>query len=74
MIAAFQALRAEKIGDLVGTARERHEGQLRLFVLRGIDDPERGAIPAFRIRRQLGVEPVERPVEGDRIWPAEVPN
>ncbi|MHC2619990.1 hypothetical protein ACVIW2_002022 [Bradyrhizobium huanghuaihaiense] len=70
MIAAPQALRAEEVRDLVGAARQRRKGQFCLFVLRSIDDPERGTVLCFGILREL-IEPVERPVEGGRIGPAE---
>jgi hypothetical protein len=71
MIAALQALRAQKIGDLVGAARQRRKRKLGLAVMAGIDDPERGAVATLGIARELGIEPVERPVEGNRIGPAE---
>jgi hypothetical protein len=69
VIAAFQALRAQEIGDLVGATRQRREGQFCFAVMTGIDDPERGAVAALGITRELGIKPVERPIEGNRIGP-----
>src|SRR5689334_4369696 len=71
MIAALQVLRAQEIGDLVGAARQRREGQFCLAVRTGIDDPERGAVPALGLLRKLRVEPIERPVERSGVGPAE---
>ena len=72
MIAALQALRAQEIRDLVGTARQRLEREFCLAVAAGIDDPQRRAAFAVGVARQLRIEPVQRPVEGDRIGPAEI--
>ena len=70
MIAALQPLRAQEIGDLVGTARQRGKREFCFLVAAGIDDPQRGAVPAVGIARQFRVEPVQRPVERHRIGPA----
>jgi hypothetical protein len=69
MLAAPQPLRAQEVCHLIGTGRERCEGKF-CFLVTGIDDPERGAVPAVGIAGQFRVEPVERPVEWNRIWPA----
>ena len=50
MVAALQALRAQEVCDLVGTARQRGERELCLAVAAGIDDPQRGAVLAFGLR------------------------
>ncbi len=71
MVAALEPLRAQKVSDLVGTARQRREREFCLAVAAGSDDPQRRAILAFGIARQLRVEPVQRPVEWHRIRPAE---
>src|SRR5689334_11885982 len=70
MIATLQPLRAQKVSDLVGAARQRREGKLCLLVA-GIDDPERGAVPAVGPAGKFRIEPVQRPVEGGWIGPAE---
>ena len=71
VVATLQPLRAQKIRDLVGASRQRRKGEFRFAVLTGIDDPERGAVAAFGITRQFGIEPVQRPVERHRIGPTE---
>jgi hypothetical protein len=71
MVAAFQALRMQEIRNLVGTARQRGERQLCLAVAAGINDPQRRAVAALRVLRELRIEPVQRPVEGYRIGPTE---
>ncbi len=71
VIATPQALRTQKIRDLVGAARQRREGEFCLPVAAGIDDPQRRAVTARGIICKPSVEPVERPVERRWIWPAE---
>ena len=69
MIAALQPLRAQEVRHLIGTGRQRREGKF-CFLVAGIDDPERGAVPAVGIAGQFRIEPVQRPVERNRIGPA----
>ena len=69
MIAALHALRAQEVRHLVRTGREGRKGKFCLLVA-GIDDPERSAIPAVRIAGKFRIEPVQRPVERNRIGPA----
>ena len=71
MIAALQPLRTQEVGDLVGTPRQRGKGEFRLPVAAGIDDPQRRAILALGVAREFRVEPIQRPVERNRIGPAE---
>src|SRR5580704_2348020 len=71
MVAALEPLRAQEIRDLVGAGRQRRKRKSCLLVAAGIDDPQRGAIAAHRIMRELRVEPVQRPVERHRLRPAE---
>ena len=70
MIAALEPLRPQEVRDLIGAARQRGERKLRLAVAAGIDNPQRGAILAVPVARQLGIEPVQRPVERFGIGPA----
>src|SRR5882757_2376838 len=70
MIAALETLRAQKIGDLIGAARQRLKRKFCFAMAARIDDPQRGAILAFGIARELRVEPVQRPVERHGIGPA----
>src|SRR6266545_73359 len=69
MIAALEPLRAQKACDLVGAGGQGREGELCLLVA-GIDDPERRAVPAVSVAGEFPVEPVERPVERNGVWPA----
>src|SRR5262249_39190727 len=58
-------------GDLVGASRQRRKGKPGLAIVAGIDDPERGAVTALGITRELRIEPVECPVERHGVGPAE---
>ena len=71
MVAAPQALLAQIVGDLVRARLQLGEGEPGLLAGRHIDDPERAAVLAVGGVRQLGVEPVERPVERDGLRPLE---
>src|SRR5215813_14837557 len=71
MIAALQALCAQEIGYLIGAPGKRGKREFCLAVAAGIYDPQRRAVAAFGIARQLRIEPVQRPVERHWIGPAE---
>ncbi len=66
-VAALHAQRAQPVGDAAGAFGQLGEGQLGGAFA---NDLERRAPTAFAAR-QLGVEPVERPVEAVQIRPAE---
>ena len=67
-VAALHAQRAQAVGDAVGAFRQLGEGEARRAVA---DDRERRLVRQ-RPARQLGVEPVERPVEAIHLGPAEI--
>ena len=71
MVAAPEPLLAQIVGDLVRARGQLGKGEFRLPARRHIDDPERAAILAVGGVRQLGIEPVERPVERHGIGPLE---
>src|SRR5690349_3094652 len=71
MLAALQPEAAKAVRDLVRARAQLGESELGLLTGRDIDDPEPTAILALRRARQIGIEPVERPVEGHRLRPFE---
>ena len=55
MIAAFQTLPAQVVGDLVRTLAELGEGEPGLAAGRDVDDPQRAAILAGGSARELEI-------------------
>ena len=67
-VAALHAQRAQSVGDAVGAFRQFGEGEAR----RAVADDRQCRLVGLRSARQLGIEPVERPVEVLHLRPVEI--